>query len=149
MSSVSEALINTIRELQELPSLQHFSLGGGTNLALRYNHRQSIDIDLFCPDIIGTKGYAHIVKKIKELYDDKIFGCDYPCEQDDQFYKSRTFFLQLLLANIQLLLLGIISIRSWLCEGLPASGLAVVSNFNNKSGESTGLFSPSRSKIVK
>jgi hypothetical protein len=51
VSSVSEALIKTIRELQELPSLQHFSLGGGTNLALRYHHRQSIDIDLFCPDI--------------------------------------------------------------------------------------------------
>jgi hypothetical protein len=35
MSSVSEALIQTIQELQELPSLQCFSLGGGTNLAIR------------------------------------------------------------------------------------------------------------------
>ena len=31
----------------ELPSLQHFSLVGGTALALRYGHRESIDLDLF------------------------------------------------------------------------------------------------------
>lgn len=93
MSAVSEALIKTIRELQELPSLQCFSLGGGTNLALRYNHRQSIDIDFFCPDIIGKKGYECIVKEIKDQYGAKIFGCDYPCEEDDQFIFLR-FFVQ-------------------------------------------------------
>lgn len=93
MSSISEALIKTIRKLQELPSLQCFSLGGGTNLALRYNHRQSIDIDLFCPDIIGKEGYEYIVKEIKDLYGEKLFGCDYPCEEDDQFMFLR-FFVQ-------------------------------------------------------
>lgn len=31
----------------ELPSLQPFSLVGGTALALRYGHRSSIDLDLF------------------------------------------------------------------------------------------------------
>lgn len=51
--AVSSALIRTIRELQDLKSLKKFALAGGTNLALRYNHRESIDIDLFCPEIIG------------------------------------------------------------------------------------------------
>ncbi len=32
----------------ELPSLQPFSLVGGTALSLRYGHRSSIDLDLFC-----------------------------------------------------------------------------------------------------
>lgn len=93
MSSVSEALIQTIQELQELPSLQCFSLGGGTNLALRYHHRRSIDIDLFCPDIIGKEGYESIVKEIKERFDNQIFGFDYPCEVDDQYLFLR-FFLR-------------------------------------------------------
>lgn len=31
----------------ELPSLQSFSLAGGTALSLRYGHRSSIDLDLF------------------------------------------------------------------------------------------------------
>ena len=93
MSSISEALINTIREIQELSSLRRFTLGGGTNLALRYNHRQSIDIDLFCPEIIGKEGYEHTVKEVKELYGEKLFGCDYPCDEDDQFMFLR-FFVQ-------------------------------------------------------
>lgn len=91
MSSVSEALIQTIRELQELPSLQQFSLGGGTNLALRYHHRQSIDIDLFCPDIIGKEGYERIVKEITKYFGNNIFGCDYPCEENDQYLFLRLF----------------------------------------------------------
>ena len=32
----------------DVPSLQKFSLVGGTALALRYGHRSSIDLDLFC-----------------------------------------------------------------------------------------------------
>lgn len=32
----------------ELPSLHSFSLVGGTTLALRYGHRSSVDLDLFC-----------------------------------------------------------------------------------------------------
>ena len=44
MTSVSQILIKTIKDIQELPSLKTFALGGGTNLGLRYNHRISIDI---------------------------------------------------------------------------------------------------------
>jgi len=62
MSAVSLQLIKTIKELQSLPSLSNFALAGGTNLALRYNHRKSIDIDLFCNQIIGIKSFETIAK---------------------------------------------------------------------------------------
>ena len=66
MSAVSPLLIETIKELQSLPSLSNFALGGGTNLAVRYNHRKSIDIDLFCNDIVGIDGFKTIEKEINE-----------------------------------------------------------------------------------
>jgi hypothetical protein len=53
MTAVSPAIVKTIIQLQSLPSLANFSLAGGTNLALQYNHRISDDIDLFCSEIIG------------------------------------------------------------------------------------------------
>ena len=55
MSAVSPELRQTILELQQLPSISKFSLGGGTNLALRYSHRVSIDIDFISPEIITKK----------------------------------------------------------------------------------------------
>ena len=57
MSAVSLILKQTILELQNLPSIAQFGLGGGTNLALRYNHRVSIDIDFIAPVIIVTIGF--------------------------------------------------------------------------------------------
>ena len=57
MQAVSPALLQTIKELQQLPSLNAFALAGGTNLALRYNHRISEDIDLFSTNIIGIEGF--------------------------------------------------------------------------------------------
>ena len=48
MNAVEVSLRKTILELQNLSSVAHFSLGGGTNLALRYGHRISVDIDLVC-----------------------------------------------------------------------------------------------------
>lgn len=43
MKAVSDSLLETILELQQLPSLSSSSLGGGTNLAIRYGHRISYD----------------------------------------------------------------------------------------------------------
>ncbi|SFF77588.1 Nucleotidyl transferase AbiEii toxin, Type IV TA system [Salegentibacter agarivorans] len=57
MKAVSPVLYQSIKELQSLKSLQSFALAGGTNLAVRYDHRESIDIDLFCTEIIGFKGF--------------------------------------------------------------------------------------------
>lgn|SRR5690606_24424806 len=89
--AVSSALIRTIRELQDLKSLKKFALAGGTNLALRYNHRESIDIDLFCPEIIGFKGFGEIKEEVKGIYGDKVFGFVDPTNINDQFTFLRFF----------------------------------------------------------
>ena len=45
--TVEPRTLSLLKKLMELPSLQPFSLVGGTALALRYGHRSSIDLDLF------------------------------------------------------------------------------------------------------
>lgn len=93
MSAVSPVLRKTIQELFTLPSLEKFGLGGGTNLALQYNHRISDDIDLFCHEIIGLAGYEQIINEVKGLYGEKVFGISFPCDINDQFTFLR-FFLK-------------------------------------------------------
>jgi UDP-N-acetylenolpyruvoylglucosamine reductase len=57
MAAVSAELLEIIIELQRLSSLQKAVFGGGNNLVIRYDHRESIDIDLFFSGIIGKTGY--------------------------------------------------------------------------------------------
>lgn len=64
MSAVSPDILKPIIELQSMSSLSDFALGGGTNLALLYNHRVSDDIDLFCPNIIGKDGFKKIEQEV-------------------------------------------------------------------------------------
>lgn len=86
MSTVSPVIIETIKELQNLPSLSNFALAGGTNLAYKFNHRESIDIDLFCNSIIGIKAFEQIEKEVIAFYGaDLISGLDYPLKETDQF----------------------------------------------------------------
>lgn len=91
MKAVSDSLIETILELQQLPSLSLSSLGGGTNLAIRYGHRISYDLDLFFPGIIGKRGYELIKEDVIAFYGDNVFALDYPCDEDDQFLFQRFF----------------------------------------------------------
>jgi len=60
LNGVSEDLKNTIKEIMESPLLASFNLGGGTNLALKYNHRLSVDIDLFSAKI-------HSINELDEI----------------------------------------------------------------------------------
>jgi predicted nucleotidyltransferase component of viral defense system len=46
--AIEPGTLSLLKKLMELPSLQSFSLVGGTALALRYGHRSSVDLDLFC-----------------------------------------------------------------------------------------------------
>lgn len=85
MKAVSKELITTIQELLRTPSLSKFALGGGTNLAYRYNHRKSIDIDLFSNEIIGRIGYKKIETEINELFGDSLIHLDYPCDINNQY----------------------------------------------------------------
>jgi len=45
--TVEPGTLSLLKRLMALPSLQLFSLVGGTALALRYGHRSSVDLDLF------------------------------------------------------------------------------------------------------
>ena len=92
MSAISKELKTTIQELLSLSSLSKFALGGGTNLAYRYNHRKSIDIDLFANEIIGRIGYKKIETEIDELYKDSLIHKDYPCDISDQYVFFRCFY---------------------------------------------------------
>ncbi|WP_328516459.1 hypothetical protein [Aquimarina aquimarini] len=50
-------------------------------------------MDLFCPDIIGKKGFTAIEKELKQFYGNRVSGLSYPCNIDDQFCFMR-FFLK-------------------------------------------------------
>lgn len=45
--AVEPGALSLLKKLMTLPSLQPFSLVGGTALSLRYGHRSSVDLDLF------------------------------------------------------------------------------------------------------
>ena len=45
--TVEPGTLSLLTKLMELPSIQPFSLVGGTAMALRYGHRSSVDLDLF------------------------------------------------------------------------------------------------------
>jgi predicted nucleotidyltransferase component of viral defense system len=72
--AVSQELLETIHELQQLSSLSEFGLAGGTNLALKYGHRISVDIDLFSPSMIGIKGLENVCEQIKNFYGERIIS---------------------------------------------------------------------------
>ncbi|HAQ21817.1 MAG TPA: hypothetical protein DCR40_21690 [Prolixibacteraceae bacterium] len=47
IKTVEPRTFSLLKKLMDLPSLQQFSLVGGTALSLRYGHRSSEDLDLF------------------------------------------------------------------------------------------------------
>jgi hypothetical protein len=52
----------------EEPALSACYLGGGTNLTIKYNHRVSIDIDLFSSGVVGRKRMHEIGAILREKY---------------------------------------------------------------------------------
>ena len=93
MSAISQSLLETIREIQSFESFEGSALGGGTNLAIRYNHRISTDIDIFFPHIIGKKGYERIKNEIQSFYGTRAFGFQFPCDINDQYIFLRFFII--------------------------------------------------------
>lgn len=65
---VSDELYSVIQKLMNEPLFNDFLLGGGTNLAIKYNHRSSVDIDLFSTEIVGTKKLNLICKYLKDQF---------------------------------------------------------------------------------
>ncbi len=94
MSAVSEEHILVIQKLQSLSTLSMAYLAGGTNLALRFNHRRSIDIDLFVQDIIGKVGYLAIQSQLVKNFGKNLVSCQFPCDIDDQYVFLRAYVIQ-------------------------------------------------------
>jgi hypothetical protein len=94
MNAVSKILLQTIKELQTLPSLSQFALAGGTNLALRFNHRESQDIDLFCPVIVGVKHLETIENEVLQNYGEvNVTGIEYPADKESEQHSFFRFFV--------------------------------------------------------
>ncbi len=72
---MTKSLLALIYELQIIEPLQHFSLAGGTSLAIRFNHRQSVDIDLFTNRVVGGNGWKNIEQALRKKYDGSIIFC--------------------------------------------------------------------------
>lgn len=86
MESVSTSLYDLIIELQTLDSIKPFSLAGGTCLALRFNHRKSVDIDLFSKSIIGLSGFKKVKMEFQEHFKNALIYCEIEnVEFGDQF----------------------------------------------------------------
>lgn len=66
--SVNSSLYSTIKSLMEVSSLDRFLLGGGTNLAIKYNYRVSTDIDLFCPEQVTVTELFIIKNELESLF---------------------------------------------------------------------------------
>lgn len=81
---VDQRILSTIIELQNLKTLKTFYLAGGTNLALRFNHRKSEDIDLFCEEMIGINGFVQIEQELKKVFKDRILFITYPTKQSNE-----------------------------------------------------------------
>lgn len=72
IETVKPGTFSLLKKLMELPSLQPFSLVGGTSLALKYGHRSSVDLDLFFHEKFDHAGIE------KELLHE--FGADFDYE---------------------------------------------------------------------
>lgn len=92
MEAVSQVLRSLIIELQNLSSLNLFALAGGTNLAIRYNHRKSEDIDFIVPTIVGIDGLEYIRQEINDHFGTAVLYCEIiNKELGDQFCFLRAF----------------------------------------------------------
>lgn len=82
---VSVALEQLIKKLMEASELKDFYLGGGTNLALKYNHRISVDIDLFSSHIVGKETMHTIIRYFEKEFGKNNLIVDRRNFESDQF----------------------------------------------------------------
>jgi nucleotidyltransferase AbiEii toxin of type IV toxin-antitoxin system len=69
-NGVSNELLKTIQEIFQNELFKDFRLGGGTSLALKYNHRISVDIDLFTHRLTDYYELKEIVKFLENKFQD-------------------------------------------------------------------------------
>lgn len=74
MTAVDDLQKDILSELMDLPILNEYYLAGGTNLALRENHRKSIDLDLFVKKDFNLTQSNYINIKLKEYFGSRYFN---------------------------------------------------------------------------
>ena len=68
IKTVSDELYYVIDRAQSIEELKDFGLVGGTSLAIRFDHRVSIDIDLFSNKKIGTRKMEALRNKLPDYF---------------------------------------------------------------------------------
>jgi predicted nucleotidyltransferase component of viral defense system len=61
--AVSQTTLGLLRRLNALEALQDFGLVGGTNLALRYGHRLSVDLDFFTSKEFYPENLVSVIER--------------------------------------------------------------------------------------
>ncbi len=61
-TAVEPSTLELLRAVNRLPQLRQFALTGGTNLALRYGHRMSADLDFFTPFPFDTQAIIQLIQ---------------------------------------------------------------------------------------
>ncbi len=59
--------LDLLTKLSAHPVLSAFSLAGGTSLALRFGHRQSVDLDFFTTEPFDTEAMSHALAERHEV----------------------------------------------------------------------------------
>ena len=64
IKTINNDLYYFVQKIQKAPELNNFALTGGTNLAIRFDHRVSVDIDLFSNKLIGIERMESITVQL-------------------------------------------------------------------------------------
>ena len=67
-TSIEPGTFSLLKKLMALPSLHQFSLVGGTALALRFGHRNSVDLDLFYHEEFN---YSQVIETLEATFQDR------------------------------------------------------------------------------
>ncbi len=66
--TVEPGTLALLKQLMEIPELAGFSLVGGTALSLKYGHRTSIDLDMFCEEDFERETILKMLEKTFAKY---------------------------------------------------------------------------------
>lgn len=96
---VSDELLLAIQGIFQDKIFKDFRLGGGTSLAIKYNHRMSVDIDLFTHQLLDVYQLNEIVSFLENMFEGNIeiskrnFG-------DENTPKSEIAFIQAIVPTL-------------------------------------------------
>jgi hypothetical protein len=72
--SITKEMVLLCKELQAIPKFESFYLGGGTGLALYFNHRQSDDLDLISSSAFSKEELFELKKELEDHFSNRLVG---------------------------------------------------------------------------